>query len=290
MFRFAWAKSTIGKGMIPNTLTKRALERISSRGMKVENFIPEVCEFLNTGKPTSAVILLDMMQKSGITPNDEMNIAIINQLGHRLYGAEFAHECLMTLKNPHKIPSLDKLYCKVIRICNRQKKWGLAEEIFNHFENPTPELKSALALVYLQSGMSEKIHEKGLSKFVDYMDKYTCIALIHRAQTPEEALMHLERVRFQFHIEEYYSYKAKVVIRFEMYDELDELFESIKKDSQYFTRFMLNGLLKFYEWHALEKDTDKITFLRSLELRLRKRPNFLVFYEFFEFSLILCLK
>jgi hypothetical protein len=253
--------------------------------MKVENFIPEVLGMLDAKKHTSAILLLDYMQKKGIMPTNGMKISIIRKLGYHLNDPEFAHECLMTLNNPQDIPDLDKLYCKVIKICSRQIKWDLAEETFNHFKNPTPELKSALAQVYLRAGMHKKIQERGLSNYVDYEGKHTILAFIKGTQNREEAFMLLDTAKSQFEIEEFYAHKAQLMIRFEMFDELAELFKSIKKDAHLFRRFSFSGLLNFYEQKALEKDLEKVYYLRSLKLRLRENANTFVFYDFFRFQL-----
>jgi hypothetical protein len=186
------------------------------------------------------------------------------------------------LNNPQDIPRLDMLYCKVIRICSRQRKWDLAEETFNHFKNPTPELKSDLAQVYLRAGMHKKIQELGLSNYVDYESKHTILAFIKGTQNREEAFMLLDTAKSQFEIEEFYAHKAQLMIRFEMFDELDELFESIKRDELSFGRFLFEDLLKFYQHRALEKDREKMYYFSLLKLRLDEKADTFVFYEFFK--------
>jgi hypothetical protein len=54
-----------------------------------------------------------------------------------------------------------------------------------------------------------------------------------------------------------------------MFDQLDEVYHSIKKDSSDLEHFSYNSLLRYYENSSKAEDKEKVDFLLSLKNKLR---------------------
>jgi hypothetical protein len=263
MYRFAWFTKDFR--LVEPTI--EAAKRISSSGMKMSTFRHEVFSMLQRQEIDACVSLIKFIQGFGIQPDNKMKKIVIRELNHADICPDFAHESLMLLSDPQDIPDLEENYLRVIKLCENFGCIDLAENTFDHFKDPTPELKKLMALIYIHAGRIDKAMERDLLEYVNPADKSSFLALFKGAQNPEDALMFLETARIILPIDEYYSLKSQLMIKFNMHEELDKVFDSIKKNAKYFRRFTFESLLYFY---ASKNDEEKLSFLESLKLQLQK--------------------
>jgi hypothetical protein len=216
--------------------------------------------------------LWNNLKENKIHITDDTKVSIIEKLHTCKVLPEMARDCLFSLDlNTYSFEKKEILHCKVIKISGACKKLSIAENVANNFEKSTPRLRNALAYAYLHAGKVELIRPEDLSiegylyggrydlaaYHINYM-KYSAAM-----GDSEKAFESLEKGKAHIRLVSYYLYKTNLMLQFKMYDELDEVVDSMKDHADVMHSFIFTSLLKHYKGSTKKEDKERITFLES---------------------------
>jgi pentatricopeptide repeat protein len=251
---------------------KLILKRIRASGSTdVHQFNIEMHKLIDERKFNLVLKLWDQLKSEKIymKMDDYMKMKMIVKLNKFYILPKISFTILNSLsKDENSFHGREKLYCMLIETCGKQRNWRLARDVFDSFEKKTPKIKGALASAYLNADRADLVRPQDLMyegtknsrlKYLYDMMKYSMLK-----KDPENAFMYLEKLKFFIELGVYYHHKTEILYKFQMFDELDEVFYSIQKDASCLTSGNFIYLLMHYNASKDDKDKEKVEFLRML--------------------------
>ncbi len=247
--------------------------RIKNSGMSSHsNYIQCLNQLIDERKYGVARQLWNDLKENKIHLTDDTKVSIIEKLHTYKTLPDMARDCLFSLdKNAYSFEKKEILHCKVIKISGKCRKLSIAENVANNFEKSTPRLRNALAYAYLHAGKVELIRPEDLSiEGYLYGGRYD-LGAYHKNYMKysaamgdrEKAFESLEKGKAHMRLEPYYLYKTSLMLQFKMYDELDEVVDSMKDHADVLNSFIFSNVLTHYKGSTKEEDKERIAFLES---------------------------
>jgi hypothetical protein len=236
----------------------RILTRIRASGKTdVQQFNIEMHKLMDERKFDTARKLWDTLnlnnEKIVMEMDDDMKIKMIFKLCDLRVLPSIAFSCAKSLSKENCSFSLrEKLHCKIIKVCGKQKNWKYAKAVFESFEKKTTRMKGALANAYLMAGRADLVRPQDL---LYDGEKFSRLTYLHNMMKysmymgdRENAFMYLEKLKPFAKIDAYYLHKTEIMYTFKMFDG--------------------NYILMHYNASKEEKDKEKVEFLRKLAGKL----------------------
>jgi tetratricopeptide (TPR) repeat protein len=250
------------------------LKRIKLRGTVIDIYATEMKRLIDERNVEVAQALWKHITEKRILLRNHLHLEILNKVLSS--GIPSLYNIAVYNVITHKIPFEveEELLCKIIHLCGKNKNWNSAKLVFERAKKLTPNLKNALACAYLDAGKIDLVSLEDLKLNPDKGSLYINLMKYSTAMgNYKEALRYLENSKSLLDLETYYSHKTEIMIRFSLFDELDEVFNSIRKDAFSFKKFVLNSLLEHYQNSRKNDHKEKLEFLLSLRNRLDGRTS-----------------